>query len=124
MSSRPLIAPFLAINAGDMSADITSKVTVLQMLSHVSYMITWTGATPIGSIVVEASNDYSQNADGTAKNAGHWNAMPLSATTDVSGNVDSGMIDIDGTAIYAIRLRYVRTSGTGVMNAVLIGKVA
>lgn len=124
MSSRPIIAPFPVITNGDMSADIISAVTVIQTNSMVSYDISWTGSTPIGVMEVQVSNTYSQNADGSVRNAGNWTSITLSATTDVTGNTGNGAIDIDATAFYAIRLKYTRTSGTGTMQATIAGKSA
>lgn len=124
MSSRPIIAPFPVITNGDMSSDIISAITVIQTNSMVSYDISWTGSTPIGVMEVQVSNTYSQNADGSVRNAGNWTSITLSATTNVTGNTGNGAIDIDATAFYAIRLKYTRTSGTGTMQATIAGKSA
>lgn len=124
MSSRPIASPFPVITNGNMSGSITSAVTVIQNLSMISYDISWAGTAPVGTMSVQVSNTYSQNADGTVRNAGNWTTLTISAATVVSGNSGSGAIDIDATAFYAIRLVYNFTSGTGVMQAVLNGKVA
>lgn len=123
MSSRPQLDPHPVILNGDMSTDILSEVTVIQKLSMISYSIEWDGASPVGSITVEASNDYQKNVDGTVRNPGTWNQLPLSAPTGVTGNSDNGFIDIFATSAFALRLRYNRGSGTGVMNVVISGKV-
>lgn len=131
MSSRPQLDPFPVIGgtqanpvSGDMSASITSKVTIIQKLSMLSYEVVWSGATPVGLISVQASNDYSQNADGSVKNTGNWTDLPLSIAPAVSGNTGSGFIDIDSHAGYALRLVYTRASGTGTMTVTATGKVA
>ncbi len=124
MSSRPQLSPYKVITDGDMSGNLTSKVTIIDKLSLMSYAISWVGTTPVGTITVEVSNDYLQNADGSVKNAGTWNTLPLSATTDISGNTDNGFIDIELNAGYAMRLVYTRASGTGSMQATLASKVA
>ena len=124
MSSRPLIKPFKVITAGDMSGNLTSKVTVIDDLSMISYSVSWSGASPVGTITVQASNDYSTNADGSVRNAGTWNTLTLSSICAVSGNTGNGMIDIDSLAGYAVRLVYTRTSGTGVIDATVVAKVA
>lgn len=90
----------------------------------ISYDISWTGSTPVGVMSVEVSNTYSQNGDGTVRNAGNWTTLTLSATPTVSGNTGNGGIDVDATGFYAIRLKYTRTSGTGTMNATINAKVA
>ncbi len=122
MSSRPLIVPFQVVQDGDMSADVVSKVSFIQQISYISYDISWTG-TPTGDFTVEVSNSYKTDGSGNVINPGNWTALTLSAATSAVGAAGTGFIDIDGVAAYAIRLRYTRTSGTGVLNAVMVGKV-
>lgn len=124
MSSRPQFNPYLVITNGSMATSLLSKVTIAQKLSMVSYAIVWSGTSPVGSITVEVSNDYSQNDDGSVRNAGNWSTLTLSGTGDVVGNTGTGFIDIDAQAGYALRLRYTRVSGTGTMNVTVNGKVA
>lgn len=125
MSSRPLLSPYPVILNGDMSLpSITSMVTIIQNLSMLSYEITWSGASPVGTIDVQVSNDYAQNVDGTTRTAGHWSSLPLSGPTAISGNTGTGFIDIDEMAGYAMRVVYTGASGTGVLNVIINGKVA
>jgi len=107
-----------------MAGNIISAVTVVSQLTMISYDITWAGTTPVGVMSVELSNSYSLNVDGSVRNAGDWTTLTLSSTPSVSGNTGHGFIDIDATGAYAMRLVYTRTSGTGVMNAVINAKVA
>lgn len=123
MSSRPIISPYSVILNGDMSGNIISQVTVIQTNGKVSYDVSWSGTTPVGSMSVQVSNTYSQNADGSVRNAGNWTTLVLSSSTPVSGNTGNGFIDIDASAAYAVRLVYTRVSGTGTMNATVAGKV-
>lgn len=124
MSSRPQFNPYPVVVNGDMSASITSAVTIIQKLSQISYDISWSGSAPSGSISVQVSNTYSQNADGSVKNAGNWTSLTLSSSTTVSGNTGSGFIDIDATGAYAIRLVYTPISGTGLLQATIAAKVS
>lgn len=124
MASRPILPPFLVITNGNMSSNITSISTIIQNLSMLSYAVTWSGTTPVGTVSVQASNDYSQNSDGSISNPGTWNTLPLSSTTTVSGNTGNGFIDIDAQAGYALRFVYTAGSGTGSMNVTASGKVA
>jgi hypothetical protein len=107
---------------GDMSGDLISEVTIIDQLRMASYSIVWIGASPVGNVSVQVSDDYSLYTDGGVRNPGTWNTLPLSAPTPVSGNFDHGFIDIDCNAGYALRLLYSATSGTGTMNVVLMGK--
>lgn len=129
MSTRTHLAPHTIINAGDMSLTL-SGVTILKSLSVVSFDIAWAGSSPVGTISVQLSNTYRQNSDGTVRVAGNWNSIPFQNATGtivqsiaVSGNTGSDYIDIRVTGASAIRVLYTPTSGTGVLNVVVCGKV-
>ncbi len=131
MSSRPQFNPAPVITNGNMaSASLTSAVTIIQKLSMISYGVSWTGSTPIGTLQVQVSNDYKQDASGVVSVAGTWNTMTLNyqgmavTSIPVTGNTGSAFIDIEETAGYAIRLVYTKTSGTGTLQATVNGKVA
>lgn len=131
MSLRPRIPSYPVIVDGNMaSASLTSRVTIIQELSMVSYAFSWAGTAPVGAISVEVSNDYSQNSDGSVKNSGTWTAITFSlggssvSSAPVSGNTGNGFIDIVETAAYAMRAKYTKTSGVGTLQAVLSAKVA
>lgn len=124
MASRPILPPMQVMTNADMSlASSVSLVTVIQNISMLSYEVEWSGATPIGVMDVQVSNDYSQNADGTVRNPGTWTSIP-SLSSAVTGNTGTGFFDIVQTGAYAIRLQYTRTSGTGAMQAFINGKVS
>lgn len=114
--------PQQVITNGNMSGNLTSLVTIMDQLLMISYSIVWTGSTPVGTVSIQVSDDYSINPDGTTRNTGTWNTLPLSASTDISGNSGNGFIDVAANAGYAIRLVYTRTSGTGTLNVLIMGK--
>jgi len=124
MASRPIFQPHPVITDGDMSLDIISEVSVITNISMMSYSYTWVGTTPVGVISVEVSDDFSQNVDGSVRNPGTWNEIPLSSVPTVSGNSGQGFIDIDQLGAQAIRTVYSSTSGTGALQAVYKGKVS
>ncbi len=131
MSQRTNIRPYSVILNGDMSADITSQPTVLQSISGVSYTLSWAGTSPVGTIAVEGSNDYSINPNGTTDNAGTWmpiyisvNAGPAAANAAITGNTGNALIEILKTTVYAIRLFYDAGSGVGTLNATINGRVS
>lgn len=106
-------------NGNAMATDIISQPSLVPLMGTISYQIVWTGSTPIGAVSIQGSNDYSLNAKGDVLNAGHWDTLTIefagSATSSIpiTGNSGSGLIDITTTAIYATRLVYTATSGTG-----------
>jgi hypothetical protein len=130
MSSRPQFNPTPVITNGDMSSNITSLPTIIQKLSELSYDVSWTGTSPVGTLTVQVSNTYAQNSAGQVSNPGNWTNLPLAGTTVVAGSVPiavapgNGFIDIDDMGGYAVRLVYTATSGTGTLNAVINGKVS
>lgn len=133
MSTRPQSKPFQVFNATtgqSMAGSLTSVVSVLSNLSMCSYGVSWSGSSPVGTLSVQVSNDYSLNPDGSTHNAGTWNNLPFSISgtpvtvIPISGNTGNGFIDVDELAGYAIRLVYTFGSGTGTLSATFTGKVA
>ena len=138
MSTRTNLRPQVVIpsaqgspsNSSSMAANIISAPTILQSLTMVNYAFAWSGSSPVGTISVQASNDYAVNPNGTVANAGNWNTLPLDlagtsvTAIPISGNTGNGMIDLDGLAAYAVRTVYTYTSGTGTLTAVINGKVS
>ncbi len=130
MSTRTTLRPYSVITNGNMASDITSSATILQSITRVSYIASWVGTTPVGTLSVQVSNDYSLNPDGSVKNAGNWSTITLnvngvpSQTVSVSGNTGTDGINVDGLATYAVRLIYTAGSGTGTLNATIVGKVS
>lgn len=130
MATRPKIPPELVITAGSMAGSLTSAVTIIQSLSMPTYQLSWTGTSPVGTVSVQVSNDYSLYADGTVKNSGTWDSLylvvgtdPASQTIAITGNSGHGFIDVPLTGAYACRLIYTRTSGIGTLNVTFSAKV-
>lgn len=138
MSTRPQLSPSIVIpspggspvNGNSMAANITSAPTVIQKLSMLSYGLSWTGSSPVGTVSVQLSNDFSLDAEGRVLNAGTWNTALLNyngtqvTTIPITGSTGSGLIDIVLTAAYAIRLIYTAGSGTGALTVTANGKVS
>lgn len=135
MSTRTNLRPHSVITNGDMSANITSQVTVLQSVSGISYSLSWSGTSPLGTVSVQGSNDYSLGVDGsTMLNAGTWNNIYIivnggspGPTAPISGSSGMGLIEILKTQVYAIRLIYTAddgSPGTGKLNVLINGRVS
>lgn len=129
MSTRPNFPPQQVITSGDMSAtSIASLPTILGALTKFSYAATWSGTSPVGTLALQVSNDYSLYADGSVKNSGTWSTVILNASgvpvssIPVTGNTGSDFIDAESGA-YAARIVYTKTSGVGTMNAFFTAKV-
>ncbi len=131
MSTRTVLRPHTVIALGDMSTtSVTSEATVFQGLSNLSYEVSWTGTSPVGTLALQVSNSYALKGDGSAGSGGTWTTVPLdvngayATSMPVSGNTGNGFIDVTLHAGYAARLVYTKGSGTGTLTAVIAGKVA
>lgn len=129
MSTRSNLSPKLVIENGNMSGNITSLPTIFEYLTIPSFGYSWAGTTPIGTISIQVSNDYSLFPNGQVKNAGNWVTVPLIYNQTVvqavplTGNSGAGFIE-GSTGAYAVRTVYTATSGTGTLQATIKGKVA
>ena len=130
MATRTSLRPQIVLSAGDMSTNLTSIPTILASLSMCSYSLSWAGSTPVGSVSIQCSNDFSLNPDGTVNNLGTWSVMTVQlagvpvSVIPITGNTGTGFIDITETAAYAIRLIFTKGSGTGNLSVTFNGKVA
>lgn len=102
----------------------------MQSLTKISYGLSWSGTSPVGTVSIQVSNDYALDPNGGVENAGTWNTASLNyngavvTTIPISGNTGNGFIDVLETAGYAIRLIYTSASGTGSLTATVVGKVS
>jgi hypothetical protein len=124
MSTRPVITPFIVLNQTvSGSSPVYSLVTIKPILSKITYSMAWTG-TLSGSFSVQVSDDYSENVDGSVRNLGTWNTLPVSSTITASGSAGNGFYEI-ATGAYAIQLVYTpgMTPGSGNITEVVTGQV-
>ena len=112
MSGSDFIPPVHLVTNGDMAGDITGPATnfSIQGFSRVAVQFIFTG-TPTGSFFVDVSQD-----------ATNWAALPLSPAPVASGAAGNAFVDAQTGAVY-MRVRYVRTSGTGSLNVIADAKV-
>lgn len=129
MADRPKLSQQPVIVNGDMSGNITSKVTILNQLTVGTYTYSWAGTSPVGAVSVQISNDHALNANGTVANAGTWvtvyftlNGSSTVNSAPLTGNSGQGAIEWT-TGANAIRTIYTFTSGTGSLQAIFNGKV-
>ena len=125
MASRPIFSPYqVFVNQSMATSVATSAVSIIQNLSQVGYDISWSGGSgaTAGTFSVQVSNTYTQNSDGTVRNAGNWTTLTLSSTPTVAAASGNGYIDIDAISAYAIRLVYTPSGGAGTLNATICGK--
>lgn len=109
-STKNVLAPYAVVSAGDMSGNLTSKVTVINYLDNLCYQLVWTG-TPTGTFQVEVS------LDGI-----NWTALTLSPVPAASGSAGSYYVDLNQLSASFVRIKYVFGSGTGTLTATVSGK--
>lgn len=115
-------------NGNSMGADIISQPSLVPLSGTISYQVVWSGSTPVGAVAIEGSNDYSLDALGNILNPGHWDTLVVefagspTSSIPITGNSGSGLIDITTTAIYATRLIYNATSGTGNLTVIAFAR--
>lgn len=114
--------------SGSMASNVTSETVIAQLLPVLSFGFSWTGPGAVGAISMQGSNDYSENADGSVNNPGTWSTLTVNyqgsptSSIAISGASGNGIIDLGMTGIYALRLVYTRTSGSGTLTSICCGK--
>jgi hypothetical protein len=112
-----------------MAANIISSPFILNGQAGCSFGFSWTGTSPVGTISIQGSNDYSIAQISNVTNPGTWNTLTLNyngsavTTVPVSGNTGNGLIDLNFTSVYAVRAIYTAVSGSGNLTATLFCKV-
>ena len=111
------------LSSESMGASFVSNGVDISKIDLLSIQAVWTGGgSPNGSFTVEVSNDdVPLGSNNQSSNVVNWTTYPSSTIT----------ISTDGSLVYNIanlgyrwaRVRYVRTSGTGTVNANLVVKV-
>ena len=122
---KNIITPENLVTNGSMASNITSNVLSTQMVDDIGIQLDWTGS-PVGTVAIQVSLNYSVNPDGSVRNAGTWATLPTSAfsgTYPVPGTTTSpGFLDIPLTSATAIRVVYTASSGSGTLNVVAVAK--
>jgi len=106
------------VEAGDMSADITSDSTSVRFLDQVLIRLKWTnGTSPVGDFFIDIAHydDNSQTFD-------DWVPLTLASTPAASGASGFHQIHLGQVTFDAMRVRYVRTSGSGTLEVSIFAK--
>lgn len=119
--SYNLLVPIHIVTDGDMSGDIASSAIETKLQDNLGIQLTWTGA-PVGTFSVQVSIDYSKDINGNVVNTGHWTSLPLNPAIAASGAGDTAYIDVNQLTAPYLRVLYTKTSGSGVLNAIVAGR--
>lgn len=106
------------ITAGDMSGSLNSSTVHLDSIYAFSVQAVWTGTSPVGTLKLQASDDFLLNPGDAVTN---WIDI-AGASAAVSGNTGSQMFNYNGAGFQHVRLVYTFTSGVGTLNARIFNK--
>lgn len=121
MSRKAHLASYKTIDGGDMSGDLTSSVTNIEFLDNIGIQLNIAG-TATGTFDVQISADFSKNSQGVVINQGNWVDLALETPASATGSSDTIYIDLNQLSAPWIRLVYNSVSGSGTVNAFIVGK--
>lgn len=105
-------------NSVSLASNQTSSATFVGYTDNHGIAISWTGTSPIGSLVVEVTNDVIDQPSITPS----WIALDFGSAITISGASGNHLINVNQGPYHALRMRYVFTSGTGNLTAKLTSK--
>ena len=118
MARKQVLEPFKVIDAGDMSADITqSRPTKVRQLDYVKLDIQWSGGPVNGEIKVEVADQFEKSGTITT-----YQELDFTTPISLTGSSGSHQVIILVVAFDLLRVRYVRTSGSGDLDVTIFGK--
>lgn len=106
------------LDAVDISTSQTSAATNITHLDRASIIVEWTGATPIGTLTVEArkKETQAQTADTS------WITLDFGQTIDIVNNAGDHLLILDSLDFTDIRVVYTSVGGAGSLTATLTAK--
>ena len=124
MASHKRLKKFQLFTAGVQSgtATITSKVIEIQYLDNVFLQLNSAG-TASGAFDVQVSSDHVEDMEGNVVVAGNWISLVLSPSPVLVGASLNIGIDLNQLGASYLRVQYTNTSGTGVVDGFVSGKM-
>lgn len=118
MAKRELLGPYKVFDAASMAGDLTQATpfSTIKGLDKVGLILEWTGTAPVGEFFVDVSYLIPGTTSYTA-----WQELDFGAPIAITGNSGNHHISIQDPPFEKMRLRYVRTSGTGSLTATEFG---
>lgn len=126
MSGRKnALRQFKILSAGDASqATLTSTVTNIEFLDNVGMQFNVVSGSPTGVWTIEVSADYIADQNGNVSSAGNWIAVNLPVSAAItSGSPANIYVDLNQLSAPWIRAKYTKGSGTGSLDAFIVGKM-
>lgn len=126
-STKNALVTFKAIDAGDLSGDVTGPTTNITFLDNISVQIIFTG-TPTGTFYIQGSNvANSGGLIGNGPGTNDWVTVPVVDETGVvtlsaSGAAGQYLANLFNLGFAYLRVIYDFTSGTGDVDVWINGK--
>jgi len=111
-SQKAVLKPYQLFNANSMSADATSSEVYLHGVDTAFITVDWNTSTAAGAITVEVLYD----------NTILFVPLNFSSAIAISGSSGAHQIKLREIPFTKIRVKYTRTSGSGVLNCWIQGK--
>lgn len=105
---------FKVFDSVSMATTQTSPIVYVPYLDNVGIVVSWSGTSPVGEVVVEVSNQQDNPNEAMI-----WTELDFGAPVAITGNTGDHLISCNNLPFNALRLKYVATSGTGNLNAFL-----
>jgi hypothetical protein len=121
--SYNLLKPVTLFVTGNtsMAGSLTSDVVEIQNQDNIGVQLHWTG-TPAGSFAFQVSSDYREDAEGNVQVAGNWVPLTVSPAISASGSGDDAYVDFNQLSALYMRVVYTRSSGSGTLTGIIVGK--
>ena len=110
MSAKAILPVYKTVTDQDMTVSVTSLVTDVSTVDNIGVQLTFTGS-PVGDFFIEGS-----------VNNLTWVALEFTIAPVAAGVGDDFLFNIKQFPYPKIRVRYVPTSGSGVLNAWVFAK--
>jgi hypothetical protein len=112
MARKNVVRGYKMFDAQSIASNVTSDEVNVINLDKASIYLEWTGAAPVGAVVVEAKN----------RDNGDWFALDFGLPIAISGASGDHVLLLLELPHETIRLQYNSTSGTGNLTATFVGK--
>jgi hypothetical protein len=119
---KPILDQTVLVEAGDLSSDFISRALEIKYMDNIGIQLKWTG-NPVGLFSVQVSANYKEDINHNVINPGDWVSIPASPLITGNGVPDLAYIDINELSSLYLRIKFTRTSGTGVLNCIAVGKM-
>lgn len=116
-----LLNPVQIFNGADMTGDLTSVIVDIREQDNIGIQLHWVGDA-VGDFSVQISSDHRQDAFGNVTNPGNWVALPLDPAIAAAGADDDAYIDLNQMSAQYMRVQYIATSDSGVLNGIAVAK--